>query len=126
MPTPDEIAEAISAEMSSALAEGLRRATKETLAERDPDYDHGAWVVATHGKPNSSGYEIAIVRENNRHGRQSYGGFGEHKLLISQGGSGESLPVVIWDKLVKLAYETAEELNRDEQRKLYDHDNAGC
>lgn len=72
------------------------------------------WVAHTKGGPNLKGFEIAVLRESNEHGRVSYGWFGPDKLLISHNGGPCTWPVTqqVWDKLVRVAQEVADELNK--------------
>ena len=74
------------------------------------------WVVLIRGGPLRSPFEIAVVREDNTHGQLSYGWFDERKLLISHNGGPCSWPVTdaVWHRLVKVAEETAAELNAPE------------
>lgn len=74
------------------------------------------WIVNVKGKANSS-FEIAIVRENNKHGINSYGDFDEDKLLISSSGGpcGYTVLPVIWNKLIKVAHSIVDGLNLIEQ-----------
>ncbi len=74
------------------------------------------WVVNIKGKAGSASFEISVVRDDNEHGKSSYGWFGEDKLLISHNGGPCRWPLIplVWDKMVKLAHEVADELNTDE------------
>ena len=78
----------------------------------------GLWVVHTKGGPGKESFEIAVCRENNRLAFESYGHFGEAKLLVSHNGGPCRWPVTdrIWAGLVKLAEEVAAELNEAEER----------
>ena len=60
-----------------------------------------------------SGWEIAVVREDNIHGFRSYGWFGEEKILISHNGGPCRWPIpkYIFDASIDLAGEVAEALN---------------
>ena len=72
------------------------------------------WIVHTKGGPNRASFEVAVVLENNRHGQASYGWFGPDKLLISHNGGACDWPVTnaVWNRLLRIAEETAKELNR--------------
>lgn len=74
------------------------------------------WVVNKKGGPGSSNFEISVIRNNNTHGKQSYGWFGPDKLLITHNGGPCSWPLIklVWRKQVALAEEVAAELNREE------------
>lgn len=41
------------------------------------------WFAHTKGGPPESVFEVAVLREDNTHGKRSYGWFGEDKLFIS-------------------------------------------
>lgn len=73
----------------------------------------GTWIVNTKGGIGKGGFEISVLRENNRHGQASYGWFGEDKILISHDyqRTAEMLQLV-WERLLKVAHEVAEELNK--------------
>ncbi len=44
------------------------------------------WLVDVKGDVNSESWEVAIVREDNVHGRRSWGWFDQNKLLVSHNG----------------------------------------
>jgi hypothetical protein len=71
------------------------------------------WIVHVKGGPNKVPFEIAVIQRDNEHGLKSYGWYGPTKLLISHNGGPCPWPVTqqVWDKLVKIAYEVAEELS---------------
>lgn len=71
------------------------------------------WVVNVHGHAGCDHCEISLVRNNNEHGKRSYGWFGADKLLISSSEGPGRTPVlkIVWDKLINVANETARELN---------------
>lgn len=75
------------------------------------------WVVHTKGGPNLSSFEIAVLRDDNKHGKISYGWFDDNKLLISHNGGPCSWPVTrdVWEGLVALADRIARALNRHER-----------
>lgn len=78
------------------------------METRDP------WKVHVFGAAESSSFEISVVRTSNTHGQRSYGWFGEAKLLISHNGGPCMWPVTkaVWTRLLRVAQETADELNR--------------
>lgn len=71
------------------------------------------WIVSIKGVPDEE-MEISVVRNNNKHGQQSYGWFNSNKLCISQG----VIIKTVFDKLVKVAYSVADELNEKEGFKI--------
>lgn len=79
------------------------------------------WVVHTKLddalKP-SAAFEICVIREDNEHGKKSYGWFDENKLLISHNGGPCHWPLTkkVLGKLLIVALNTAEELNAEELR----------
>lgn len=74
------------------------------------------WIVNTKGTFNERSFEISVVRKNNTHGQRSYGWFDENKLLISHNGGPCHDPVTekVWNKLILLAHEVADEMNNEE------------
>ncbi len=62
-------------------------------------------------------FEISVVRENNRHGIASYGWFDAQKLLVTHNGGPCSWPLTeqVWNKVIQVAHEVADELNAAEQ-----------
>jgi hypothetical protein len=75
------------------------------------------WEVNIKGTYETHHFEISVVTENNLHGKQSYGWFDKDKLLISHNGGPYDCPVTkqVWYKLIKVAHEIVEELNRCER-----------
>lgn len=73
------------------------------------------WIVDIKGRAKAT-FEISVLREDFTHGQLSYGWFGPNKLLVSSSGGpcGYTLHPVIWNKMVKLAHEAADELNSAE------------
>jgi len=73
----------------------------------------GNWIVETKGTPNSNTFEISVVREDNEIGRKSYGWYGPDKMYISDSGGpcNNFVTESIWDKLVVVARDVANELN---------------
>ena len=71
------------------------------------------WIVNTKGGPEKPSFEISVLRDNNTHGIRSYGWFDEDKLLISHSGGPCTWPVTprVWEGLVAVAEQVAEEMN---------------
>jgi hypothetical protein len=74
------------------------------------------WVVNVKGGCGRS-FEITVLRDDNVHGKRSYGWMDHDKLYIS--GSGGPCNDVIklkstWEGLLKIAQATADELNAKE------------
>jgi hypothetical protein len=69
------------------------------------------WVVDI--KEYKQSFEISVLRDDNEHGKRSYGWFDENKLLISSSGGPckNIVKKIVWEKLVKVAQEVADELN---------------
>ena len=74
------------------------------------------WIVHTKGIANNDTFEISVLRQDNEHGIASYGWFDENKLLISHNGGPCHWPIIplVWDKLIRIAIEVADELNATE------------
>jgi hypothetical protein len=73
------------------------------------------WVVDVKGSWDNPSFEISVLRDDNAHGKRSYGWFGENKLLISHDGGPCRDPVTkkVWDKLIRVAHEVADEMNAE-------------
>lgn len=71
------------------------------------------WIVDIKGAPNQNTFEISVLRESNTHGQNSYGWFGDDKLLISHDGGPCHIPVtdMVWNELVEVAHRVARKLN---------------
>lgn len=71
------------------------------------------WEVNVKGNKGSNDFEISVLRKNNEHGHASYGWFDKNKLLITHNGGPCEWPLtaIVWDKMIKLAHEVADELN---------------
>lgn len=75
----------------------------------------GKWIAQIKGDPNGTAWEISVVREDNEHGRLSWGWFDENKILISDSGSGQwPLGKGLGPLMVEIAYRYAAYLNRPE------------
>ena len=74
------------------------------------------WVVEIKGAADCGTFAISVLRDNNTHGKRSYGWFNEDKLLITHNGGPGQWPLTqfVWDKAVKVAREVAVELNTPE------------
>ena len=84
--------------------------------------DNNKWVVDVKGRP-GEGFEISVLRDGNKHGKQSYGWIDEDKLLISSNGSASwSVTPLVFEKLVALAHEVAKKLNKEELSPVQDID----
>lgn len=73
------------------------------------------WIAHIKGEAGDKSFEICVVKKDNTHGFKSYGWFDENKLLISHNGGPCHWPLekIVWDKLVKVAEEVAEILNKE-------------
>lgn len=81
------------------------------------------WVVDIKGGYTTDIFEICVLRSDNKHGKESYGWIGKDKLLISQSGGpcrDKIASKMIWEKLVRVAKEVAEELNKEEASNAND------
>lgn len=74
------------------------------------------WSVYVFGERCSSSWEISVVREDNAHGKQSWGWFDERKLLVSHNGGPCHWPLCgfVWDEQVRIANELCRRLNAGE------------
>jgi len=77
------------------------------------------WVVHTKGGyTTSGGFEVCVIRDDNEHGKQSYGWHDKDKLHISDCGGPCRHSIankMIWDGLVDLAHKVADKLNEQEK-----------
>ena len=69
----------------------------------------GKWSIQIHGS-RIGGFEISVLRENNRHGKASYGWFDEDKILIVERDT--MVPKRLWDAFLKLAKKESDRLNK--------------
>lgn len=71
------------------------------------------WLTQVLGDPDSGSWEISVVREDNYHGRKSWGWIDENKLLVSHNGGPCIWPLAkgLGSKMVKLADDLRDELN---------------
>lgn len=71
------------------------------------------WIVDVKGEATKP-FEISVLLDANTLGIRSWGWFDENKLLISSSGAGNwGLTNRVWDKMIVLATEVAQELNED-------------
>lgn len=87
----------------------------------DPKAYEGKWIVNIKDDRKNERFEISVVREGNKHGQRSYGWFDENKLLITHNGNPmrADMPEFIWQKMIRLAHEVANELNESENKVCY-------
>ena len=72
------------------------------------------WIVCIKGDSGLAPFEIAVVKETYLLGRNSYGWFGENKILISHSAYVcKEIPLHVWEKLINLARKIATELNEN-------------
>lgn len=87
-------------------------------ADYDSDFGpgKGKWIAQVHG--NERDFEITVVRTDNKHGRKSWGWVSkrDNKLMIACNDGGE-MPPNVYQKLKRLAKETAAEMNAKEDAK---------
>ncbi len=75
------------------------------------------WKVQVHGEAGSKSFEISVINSQAVDRVQiHYGWFDERKLLITHNGGPCSWPLkpIVWDRMIKLAQEVADELNGKE------------
>lgn len=74
------------------------------------------WVVDIKGNFSAGAYEITVLRENSKRGRAVFGLIGKNKHMVASSTTPRYWPLtkVVWDKLVTLAQEVADELNDKE------------
>jgi hypothetical protein len=76
------------------------------------------WTVQIHGGPNENSFEISVINLNGKgfyDAQLHYGWFDKNKLLISHCGGPcqNSVNTTVWNKLIRIAMEVADELNHD-------------
>jgi hypothetical protein len=112
--------------VDAAVSASFEKLAADRQIER-PTAGDGPWVVEVKGKPMTSAasrarhsFEIAVLRDGNVHGKRSFGWFGSNKLLISHNGGPCDWGLVppVWDRMVALAHEVADGLNRAEARSV--------
>jgi hypothetical protein len=74
------------------------------------------WLVQVFGERCGQAWEISVVREDNSHGRKSWGWFDESKLLVSDNGGPCRDPICgfVWDQQIIIAEELCRRLNAEE------------
>lgn len=77
------------------------------------------WIPHYKGDP-QDGFEICVIRQDNKHGLMSYGWFDENKIMISSSGGpcNDKVPTFVWSRLMNLAEEIAMELNIAEREPI--------
>ena len=72
-----------------------------------------AWLVQVRGNVNGGAWEISVVREDNAHGRASWGWFDDRKLLVSHNGGPCSWPLApgLGPVMVEIAHKLCDHLN---------------
>jgi hypothetical protein len=85
-----------------------------------PNWKKKQWTVDVKGGPNKRSFEISVIKTGNSHGKASYGWFDQEKVLISHNGGPCHWPLVpiVWNKMLKLAQEVADELNKSDDEKI--------
>lgn len=71
------------------------------------------WIVQVLGDVNGTHWEISVVREDNSHGRRSWGWFDDRKLLVSHNGGPCQWPLApgLGPVMVELANRLCDFLN---------------
>jgi len=65
------------------------------------------------------GYEIAVVRSDNRHGISSYGWPDKHKYIVACDSHGSKCHPFIWKQLKRVATDLCYELNRRDRMRQH-------
>ena len=77
----------------------------------------GRWQIDVKGDWNTAkepeGYEISVLREDNKSGKKSFGWCDENKLLIASDEVYGEISEEFWNKLVRLANQIADILNSE-------------
>lgn len=76
----------------------------------------GRWLLQIKGDVNSDSWEISVVREDNIHGKLSWGWFDENKLLVSHNGGPCSWPLApgLGEKMIEIGNTLTRQLNLKE------------
>ena len=77
----------------------------------------GRWILGLKGNL-ERGFEISVLRENNRHGIASWGWYGEAKLLVCTA-EPDSTNQLVFDELLSAARRIAERMNVEERTPAY-------
>lgn len=73
------------------------------------------WVVDSKGIYGDTHWEISVLKDSNKHGKESFAWFGPQKLYISAGSDiTHRVSKEVWTKLVRIASDLANEMNRSE------------
>lgn len=72
------------------------------------------WHLQVHGKATETPFEISVVNNHIDSAQRCYGWFNENKLLISHSGGpcNNTLIPLVWDKIICLAKEVVNTLNK--------------
>jgi hypothetical protein len=74
-----------------------------------------SWEVHVLGECNPDrGWEISVVKKDNKHGHDSYGWFGEDKIMVGECGYPCSRAVAkyLWEQQMNIAHELTTLLNK--------------
>ena len=79
-------------------------------------FELDSWKVQVFGERCGRGWEISVVRDNNKHGQRFWGWFGEEKLLVSHNVGPCDWPICgfVWDQQLTIANELCRRLNAGE------------
>lgn len=81
------------------------------------DQAKGRWLAQVKGWSSyGQGFEVTVVREDNEHGRRSWGWIGPHKVLVMGGNTTKSAWRALEAPLRKYAEDLAAKFNREEGR----------
>ena len=70
------------------------------------------WISNIRGHKDRMQWEISIVKEDNKTGKNSYGRWGKEKLCVSQSTGNLLVDDDIWDGLVALSIHVADVKNK--------------
>lgn len=100
------------------MTEGVRRLLEERRKVEQECHNSvpadRPWKVQIHGGPGQKSFEISVINAREVDSAQlAYGWFDARKLLITHNGGPCDWPLteLVWDKMVKAAYEVAEKMN---------------
>lgn len=81
----------------------------------------GKWIAheKSHqpGAKRAVGFEFSVIREDFQHGQQSYGWFGQSKILVAEGHCDARIWPDLQAMMLKHAATTAEKFNTEATRK---------
>ena len=75
------------------------------------------WIVDIKGAFSEGAYEITVLRESNKRGKDVFGLIGKNKHMVASSRTTPRywpLTKIVWDKLIVLAQEVADGLNTKE------------